>query len=76
MNHKQAQDIIDVVKNLNQSYLGVGGAGQELIRKGAPVHPALKSKLMCAALSVSSPYGRGGAKSNTDHQDLNPLGLI
>lgn len=74
MNHKQAQDITE--KNLNQSYLGVVRGGQELIRKWAPVLPALKSKLVCAALSVSSPYGRGGAKSNTNHKDLNPLGLM
>lgn len=43
---------------------GVVGARQELIRKWAPVLSALTSKLLCAALNGSTPYGRGGAKSN------------
>lgn len=64
MKHRLARGVISVVKHLKKSYLGVVGAGQELISKGAPVLQALKSKLVCAALSVSSPYGRGGAKSN------------
>lgn len=52
--------------SLKESYLDVVGAGQELIRKGAPVLPALKSNLVCVCvpLSVSSSYGRGGANSD------------
>lgn len=47
---------IYVMRNVSQSYLGVVGAGQELIRKWAPVLPALMSKLVCAALSGSTSY--------------------
>lgn len=51
-----------------KSYLGVVGAIQGLMRKWAPVLSALKSKLVCAVLNGSTPYCRGGAKSNNRSQ--------